>query len=660
MPDNINYYIPFVAKGDDDARTVSGYVSSPSVDCDEQIVDQDWLKGELPTWMASWGNIREMHQAKAVGKAQTVDLTTTPGPYLTTKIIDDDAWKKVKAGVYNGFSVGIKSPRIIFDGTAKNGRINGGTLVEVSIVDRPANDAAKFVLVKRAGANEWKLGDAGPVVEDLQKAAQSSQDATTTPKAAIPAALVCQPCGCGPDGAVDGCTCDCAICSAAKAANADATKRKFDTAERKDLADSGAARPDGSYPIKTATDVSNAVKDFGRSKGSAADKAHIVARAKAIGATDQLPADWPGSTQGKEKSMEPETGLVAADATAADDSVEKAAASHVEHKHPFKGTHNHAHAANSFGGSAMHTHAHLHNDDDMHDHPHLNGTDARLLSPEDRESAMNLQRAGGAYMAADADTSVAVADTTKAAADFMTAASSDAIGRPAAQPATMRGGTLAGLLRDAAARIEALVSDTDKDKDGDVDTTANMAAGGTGTPGTPAADFVAATAGDPKPDNAEPMSLSLSLTPEITKHLEALVSARVAAELSQRDFLTKAATSDRLDSIPDVIKLAGVTARALEAMALKAEAATQEATVTKAALTEMQADLARVKELAQPIKGQTFAYDKGLGLEPDRIYVDGNVPADVQAKKAAAAAVAKMSEQERVELSAMMLKQMYG
>jgi hypothetical protein len=161
------FYIPFTAKGDDSERVVEGYVSSPAVDCDEQIVDQEWLKSELPEWMLRYGNIREQHNPqRAVGRAQAVDVQTQPGPYLSARIVDDDAWRKVQAGVYNGFSVGIKAPRIVHDGTAKNGRIVGGKLIEISIVDRPANEAAKFVVLKRAGERAWKLGEEGPVVEE--------------------------------------------------------------------------------------------------------------------------------------------------------------------------------------------------------------------------------------------------------------------------------------------------------------------------------------------------------------------------------------------------------------------------------------------------------------------------------------------------------------
>ena len=50
--------------------------------------------------------------------------------------------------------------------------------------------------------------------------------------------------------------------------------------------------PDGSYPIRSAKDVANAVRDCCRSGEKADVKAHIVARAKAIGADSALPDDW--------------------------------------------------------------------------------------------------------------------------------------------------------------------------------------------------------------------------------------------------------------------------------------------------------------------------------------------------------------------------------
>ncbi len=70
----------------------------------------------------------------------------------------------------------------------------------------------------------------------------------------------------------------------------------YTPAARKLLAQEGAARPDGSYPITSKSELEDALDDFNRSGGSDADREHITARADALGATDCLPADWPGST----------------------------------------------------------------------------------------------------------------------------------------------------------------------------------------------------------------------------------------------------------------------------------------------------------------------------------------------------------------------------
>ena len=50
--------------------------------------------------------------------------------------------------------------------------------------------------------------------------------------------------------------------------------------------------PDGRYPIRTATDVENAIRDFNRGGEKPDVKAHIIARAKAIGAESALPDNW--------------------------------------------------------------------------------------------------------------------------------------------------------------------------------------------------------------------------------------------------------------------------------------------------------------------------------------------------------------------------------
>ena len=68
----------------------------------------------------------------------------------------------------------------------------------------------------------------------------------------------------------------------------------YTPAVRKLLAKEGKARPDGSYPIRTAKDVEDAVEDFhSQVDGTPEDKAHIIACALAVpGGWDKLPEDW--------------------------------------------------------------------------------------------------------------------------------------------------------------------------------------------------------------------------------------------------------------------------------------------------------------------------------------------------------------------------------
>lgn len=68
----------------------------------------------------------------------------------------------------------------------------------------------------------------------------------------------------------------------------------YSTDKRKELADSGAALPDGSYPIVTKQDLANAIMSIGRANPAdrAKVKAHIIARAKALGAVSLLPKSW--------------------------------------------------------------------------------------------------------------------------------------------------------------------------------------------------------------------------------------------------------------------------------------------------------------------------------------------------------------------------------
>jgi len=72
----------------------------------------------------------------------------------------------------------------------------------------------------------------------------------------------------------------------------DETRRTFTADERKNAAKSGAAMPDGSFPIHNTDDLKNAIKLAGNAKDPAAARAHIKKRAKALGASSMIPDDW--------------------------------------------------------------------------------------------------------------------------------------------------------------------------------------------------------------------------------------------------------------------------------------------------------------------------------------------------------------------------------
>lgn len=72
-------------------------------------------------------------------------------------------------------------------------------------------------------------------------------------------------------------------------------KRDFSADQRTQAAASGAAMPDGSFPIKDRGDLENAIRLAGHAKDPAKAKSHIVARARALDATSILPKEWKAS-----------------------------------------------------------------------------------------------------------------------------------------------------------------------------------------------------------------------------------------------------------------------------------------------------------------------------------------------------------------------------
>ena len=130
---------------DDGTIKVYGYASSGAEDSDGETITPDAMKAALPDYM-KFGAVREMHDAKkAAGTAIEADVQEDGRTWFGAHVVDPVAVKKVETGVYKGFSIGGK---VVARDELNKRLIKGIKLVEVSLVDRPANPEAVFTMFK--------------------------------------------------------------------------------------------------------------------------------------------------------------------------------------------------------------------------------------------------------------------------------------------------------------------------------------------------------------------------------------------------------------------------------------------------------------------------------------------------------------------------------
>lgn len=136
---NVQFNIE-LKKFDEDQQMVYGYATKPNLDSHGEIVSLEAIKAALPEYMR-FPTIREMHEAKAVGVTKDAKIDAD-GLWIGAKIVDSEAWNKVKEGVYRAFSIGGIIKRM----TANV--IDDLELTEISLVDRPANPQAVISVFK--------------------------------------------------------------------------------------------------------------------------------------------------------------------------------------------------------------------------------------------------------------------------------------------------------------------------------------------------------------------------------------------------------------------------------------------------------------------------------------------------------------------------------
>ena len=177
--DNVRLSMPF-GKVDIEKRIVSGFASLDNVDKQYDIVTTE---ASLSAFAKFRGNIREMHQPSAVGKMISFkeekyfdpeSKKFYKGIYVSTYISKgaSDAWEKVIDGTYTGFSIGGRMNKwddAYNEELDKPIRvIKDYDLVELSLVDSPANQFASIMSVEKVDGVDTIKGDiANTVVENV-------------------------------------------------------------------------------------------------------------------------------------------------------------------------------------------------------------------------------------------------------------------------------------------------------------------------------------------------------------------------------------------------------------------------------------------------------------------------------------------------------------
>jgi hypothetical protein len=168
--DNIRLSMP-LTKVDKERRVVSGFASLDNVDKQDDIVTAE---ASMAAFAKFRGNIREMHQPVAVGKMvdfkedKYFDPETKKfykGVFVSAYVSKgaQDTWEKVLDGTLTGFSIGGRMNKWDDAYDEKSDKtirvIKEYDLVELSLVDSPANQFANIVSVEKIDGVNVIKGD---------------------------------------------------------------------------------------------------------------------------------------------------------------------------------------------------------------------------------------------------------------------------------------------------------------------------------------------------------------------------------------------------------------------------------------------------------------------------------------------------------------------
>jgi len=206
--ENLHLSVPFT-KVNRENRTVSGFATLDNVD---QTGDVVTAEASMKAFENFRGNLREMHQSIAVGKVVSFKPETYydqksnnfyNGVYVTSYISKgaQDTWEKVLDGTLSGFSIGGKikeSDNEVNKATGEAVRfIKDYDLVELSIVDSPANELCNIFSIEKVNGQMVYKGIATEVVtenifycEESDSVFMSTEKTFESPVSGKPAALI--------------------------------------------------------------------------------------------------------------------------------------------------------------------------------------------------------------------------------------------------------------------------------------------------------------------------------------------------------------------------------------------------------------------------------------------------------------------------------------
>lgn len=163
--ENLSLSLPFV-KVDQEKRLVHGFATLDNVDSQNDLVTQD---ASVKAFGGFRGNIREMHQPHAVGRvvAHRPDMYVDPqtgqmyhGMFVSAYVSKGapDTWEKVLDGTLSGFSIGgrITDAEPYYDEVKDQviRVVKSYDLVELSLVDNPANGLANILTIEKSDTIE--------------------------------------------------------------------------------------------------------------------------------------------------------------------------------------------------------------------------------------------------------------------------------------------------------------------------------------------------------------------------------------------------------------------------------------------------------------------------------------------------------------------------